>query len=543
MRGREPTVKPSRVRLVRLHGSALGRPAAPRSAGPRGSPKEPSPETDCVTPVGHSVTDPATPTSPSIRSRLARGLGLQGVVVALLAIGVILVVERSSAALRAVEHDSRLAREVRSLGVGAREQYIHEAHTIVVGDRSHVAHHGHHAEEFRRAARSLAAELPPTERPRLDAIVARSIALEEAFAHEIVPAVDRGDRASVRAAHERVEALVVEMIASADRLGDYFERRARATSASAERFIRAALAATLVLVLAGLAASSLILRGVWRAVATPLLRMQRVAERIAAGDREARVGRLAVPELAVVSVAFDQMLDRLGANERELLESERLAVLGRLAAGVAHELNNPIGVIRGYLKTMRAEATSQELATELAILDEEARACQHIAEDLLAYARAPALEACTVDISAIVRETAERLRGRSELDGIDLNLSVVEHQLRADPVRLRQVLSNLLRNAAQASRAGSAIEVRGAQDNGWYRLEVLDRGRGIDPYLDGRLFEPFATARAEGTGLGLAVCAEILRAHGGRISGENRPGGGARFVVELPAQAAEVVAP
>lgn len=500
-----------------------------------------SSETGSVTRNASSVSEMVTSASPGIRARLARGLGLQGVVVALLAVGVVLVVERSSAALRAVEHDARLARDVRSLGAGAREQYIHEAHTIVVGDRSHVAHHGHHAEDFRRAARALANELPPAERPRLDAIVARSIALEEAFAHEILPAVDRGDRAAVRAAHERVEALVVEMIASADRLGDYFERRARATAASAERFIRGALAATLVLVLAGLAASSAILRGVWRAVATPLLRMQRVAERVAAGDREARVGRLAVPELAVVSAAFDQMLDRLGANERELVESERLAVLGRLAAGVAHELNNPIGVIRGYVKTMRAEAASPDLASELAILDEEARACQRIAEDLLAYARAPALEATSVDIATLVRESAERLRARGELDGIDLDIQVAEHRLRADPVRLRQVLSNLLRNAAQASNAGSAIEVHGAMADTRYRLEVLDRGRGIDPELEGRLFEPFATARAEGTGLGLAVCAEILRAHGGRITGENRPGGGARFLVEIPAQPGEAV--
>jgi two-component system NtrC family sensor kinase len=485
------------------------------------------------------VTRGVTLAAKGIRARLVRGLGLLGVVVTLLAMGVLLVVGRSSEALRAVEHDARLARDVRALGAGAREQYIHEAHTIVVGDRSHVAHHGDHAERFRRATRALASELPPPERPRLDVIIAHSIALEEAFAHQIVPAVDRGDRGAVREAHERVEALVVEMIALADRLGDFFERRARATAHSAERFIFGALVSGILIALAGFAASLMILRGVWRAVATPLLRMQRVTERVAAGDRDARVGPLDVPELAVVARAFDQMLDRLGTNERELLEAERLAVLGRLAAGVAHELNNPIGVIRGYLKTMRAEATSGELDAELAILDEEARACQRIAEDLLAYARAPSLEVEPVEVAAIVAESIERLRASGELDGREVRAELAARTLQADPVRLRQVLTNLVRNAAQSSEDGGLIDVRGDTFDGGYQLEVLDRGRGIDPGLKGRLFEPFATARAEGTGLGLAVCAEILRAHGGRIRGENRPGGGARFVVELRLPVAE----
>lgn len=472
-----------------------------------------------------------------IRDRLMRGLGLQVVVVTLLALGIILVVERSSAALRAVERDARLARDVRALGVGAREQYIHEAHTIVVGDRSHVAHHGHRAERFRRATRALATELPPEERPRLDVIVARSVAVEEAFAREILPAVDRGDRAAVHAAHDRVEELVIEMITSADRLGDYFDQRAKNTATAAERYIRAALVLTLALVMLGLIATSAILRGVWRAVASPLTRMQRVSEQVAGGNRSARVGVLNVPELAVVAAAFDQMLDRLSARERDLLEAERLAVLGRLAAGVAHELNNPIGVIRGYVKTMRAEVSNREFAGELAILDEEARACQRIAEDLLAYARAPALETTVVDVTALVREAIERLSARAELDGLTVREEVAACTLRADPMRLRQVLANLLRNAAQASEPGGEIEVRGEVDGDSYRLDVLDRGRGIDAGLKGRLFEPFATARAEGTGLGLAVCAEILRAHGGTIRGEDRVGGGARFVVELPLRA------
>ncbi|MDP3215746.1 MAG: ATP-binding protein [Deltaproteobacteria bacterium] len=473
-----------------------------------------------------------------MRSRLAGGLGLQIAVVALLAGGLAVVVHQSRRAVRGVEHDAQLARRVRALGVDAREQYIHEAHTLVVGNRSHVEHHGRWAEHFRREARALAAELPAGERPGLDAIARRSVEVERAFAREILPAVDRGDRAAMASAHDRVEGLVVEMIRAADHLGDYFERRAAATAAAAERLNRLALGFALGIVAIGLTASAAIVRGVWRAVASPLLRMRRVAERVAGGDDEARVGALSVPELDAVGRAFDQMLDRVKARESALVEAERLAVLGRIAAGVAHEINNPIGVILGYVKTMRAEAHEAQLAGELAILDEEARACQRIAEDLLAYARAPALERTEVDVSAIVRDAVKRLAGHGELAGCEVRETVATCQLWADPLRLRQVLGNLLRNAAQSLEGRGSVEVHGRVEGDRYFLEVLDRGRGIDPGLQGRLFEPFATARAEGTGLGLAVCAAIVHAHGGAIRGEARAGGGARFVVDLPLQAA-----
>ncbi len=497
------------------------------------SPSQVFPLADKDTRSQQNVTGMVTPTRRGIRARLAGGLGLQVAVVVALAGGLSVVVHEARRAVHAVEHEARLARRVRALGVDAREQYIHEAHTLVVGDRSHVAHHGRWAEHFRRETRALAAELPASERPRLDAIVRRSVEVEQAFAREILPAVDRGDRAGLSEAHERVEAMVVEMIGAADHFGDYFERRARGTVAAAERLNAMVLGFALALVGLGLTASAAIVRGVWRAVASPLLRMRRVAEQVAAADGEARVGPLPVPELDVVGRAFDQMLDRLKARESALVEAERLAVVGRIAAGVAHELNNPIGVIRGYVKTMRAEAHEAQLAGELAILDEEARACQRIAEDLLAYARAPALEWAEVDVSALVGETVKRLVGHGELEGCEVREAVAACRLRADPLRLRQVLVNLLRNAAQSSEGPRSVEVHGRFEGDLYVLEVLDRGRGIDPGLQGRLFEPFATARAEGTGLGLAVCAAIVQAHGGTIRGEGRPDGGARFVVEL----------
>jgi two-component system NtrC family sensor kinase len=303
------------------------------------------------------VTRGVTLAAKGIRARLVRGLGLLGVVVTLLAMGVLLVVGRSSEALRAVEHDARLARDVRALGAGAREQYIHEAHTLVVGDRSHVAHHGRWAEHFRRETRALAAELPAAERPRLDAIVRRSVEVEQAFAREIVPAVDRGDRAGLSEAHERVEAMVVEMIGPPTTSATTSSGGPAAPWPLRRALQRLALGFALGIVARGLRgerrdrAGRLARRGVSAAAHAAR------GGAVAAGDGEARVGPLPVPELDVVGRAFDQMLDRLKARKSaSWWRPSGSRCSGRIAAGVAHELNNPIGVIRGYVKTMRAEA-------------------------------------------------------------------------------------------------------------------------------------------------------------------------------------------
>jgi signal transduction histidine kinase len=275
-------------------------------------------------------------------------------------------------------------------------------------------------------------------------------------------------------------------------------------------------------------------RHLWRSVATSLRRLSDAAIRVGQGDTAARVGPLEAEELAAVGMAFDSMLDRLASSRASLLEAERLAAIGRMAAGVAHEINNPIGIIRGYLKTMRRDAPSEPLSKELAILDEEAAACQRIADDLLACARPPALHREDLDLAELIEESITRAQNGDAAFVDRVRVGVSRAVLSVDRLRMRQIVSNLVRNALEASPPESPVEVEGRVDGKVYRITVLDRGPGIPPEARERVFEPFFTTRRAGTGLGLAVSRGLAVAHGGTLIIEDREGGGLRVVVKIP---------
>jgi signal transduction histidine kinase len=237
-----------------------------------------------------------------------------------------------------------------------------------------------------------------------------------------------------------------------------------------------------------------------------------------------------------VATAFDRMAHELALREQRLVQTERMAVIGQLAAGVAHELNNPIGIIRGYLKTMDPEGDIRTLRQELGILDEEAAHCQRIADDLLTYASVQKLDIRRIHMKDFLEESIRRLREGATSGAVDLRLAVEPYDLEADPVRLRQVVANLVVNAGQASPPGATVEVIGRPgDDGGYEVMVSDRGPGIEEHDKQRIFEPFFTKRSGGSGLGLALCLGITRAHGGSIVAENRQGGGTNFRLWLPA--------
>jgi two-component system NtrC family sensor kinase len=426
------------------------------------------------------------------------------------------------------------SRRAALLSVVAREQYIHEAHTIILRDRSHVGHHDEWVDKLRSELAELRPSVDEEGERRLDAIGKASRELTGVFSTTILPAIDRQDWAAVRSAHDRANELVDRMTEQADALAAYFDGRAMQAEREAERRIRLASGfaigvGALAAVLAMIAARSL-----WRSFSTPLAALERVAEQVTSGDRRARVVGIAAVELSVVAEAFNRMLDALARAEAGVVASERLAAIGRVAAGVAHEINNPIAIIRGYVKTMRQDAQDEALREELAILDEEAAACQRIAEELLMYARSPAMEPSPVEAAELLREAAGRLGGAADAAQPAVIVEAESAVISVDPLRIRQVIVNLVNNAREATARDEAIVVRGERRGDGYRIEVLDRGRGIPEESREHLFEPFFTTRRDGTGLGLAVCYGLVTAHGGTIRAEPRTGGGSRFVVDLP---------
>lgn len=484
----------------------------------------------------------AAPNPPSTYRLRGRLLRVITVLVALVVVSGAATVFTGLGARRAISASHALeiaSRRAALLSVVAREQYIHEAHTIILRDRSHVAHHDVWVHKLATELQDLRPDVDAAGTQRLAAIEAASRDLETVFADAILPAIDRQDWAEVRRAHAQANDLVDRMTDQADLLAAYFDERATQAEQGAERLIRIAflLAAALVAVAAVLAV--LAARSLWRSFSMPLGALERVAEQVTAGDRRARVEPVAAAELAPVAEAFNRMLDALASAETELVAAERLAAIGRIAGGVAHEINNPIAIIRGYVKTMRRDAESPELRDELSILDDEAAACQRIAEELLMYARSPAMEPARIDAAELLRDAVERsesgpTRNADEGEMPAVSVDVEAALIVVDALRIRQVVVNLVANAREATLGGEAILVRGRRRGDDYRIEVLDRGDGLSEEARTHLFEPFFTTRRDGTGLGLAVCYGLVTAHGGTIVAEPRPDGGSRLVVDLP---------
>ena len=431
-------------------------------------------------------------------------------------------------------------RESLVLATAVREQYIHQAHWIIEQDPHHLEHYGEWVERVRQGTERLTPLVPDAERWRVAQVLSDSEALDDVFRNLLVPAINQGDKAAVVRYHKQAGELSERATKQADFIAQTVEQGMAMDHTSATQAARVGLftGATGVLLVLGL--SVLFTIRLRRAVLDPLQVLSGAAQRFGSGDFRSRVGPVGEGELQAVSTAFDRMAEELQAREARLIETERMAAIGQLAAGVAHEVNNPIQVIRGYLKTMGPDTPPDVLGEELKILDEEASACQRIAEDLVTFARAPELRRDYIDMETLLGESVRRFGDTSEGAEQPMHLTAEPGRVLVDGGRLRQVVRNLLVNATHFSDANQPIEITGRHwEREGYEITVSDKGPGIAPEDRGKVFEPFFTRRAGGSGLGLSVCMGIARAHGGTIVVENNPSGGATFRLRIPGTATE----
>lgn len=238
--------------------------------------------------------------------------------------------------------------------------------------------------------------------------------------------------------------------------------------------------------------------------------------------------------------ASQESIDNLQRLQTQFVQSEKLASLGQLAAGAAHEINNPLTAILGYSDVLVDDASSGEKSRSIAAkIREQARRTKTLVTNLLSFARQVPAERTLLDINAIVTSAVQlrKLDLRAKNIQIELQAETLLPAVRGDPNQLLQVFYNIISNAVDAMEevGGGVLTVRTLRERADIVIEFRDTGPGIkEPQL---VFDPFYTTKpvGKGTGLGLSICYGLVQEHNGHISCFNLPEGGASFRVALPA--------
>jgi len=306
----------------------------------------------------------------------------------------------------------------------------------------------------------------------------------------------------------------------------------------------------------------LLLFGVYllnRVLFKPLKRLHQATTRVADGDFSTPLTADGPRELAEVATAFNRMVEALALSRQKtdesltslqkanrelretrkgLIRSEKLASVGQLAAGMAHEIGNPLGATIGYLEMLRSELPAGEQRDLVGHAQRETGRIDRLVRELLDYAAPAPDEAEMLDLAEVARETCELLQHQGMLGDVTCRCDVSEPLVyeRLSRQRIQQVLINLILNARDASPAGGEICLSGGTDPEAVWLAVSDQGEGIAPQLQGQLFDPFFTTKPPGSGrgLGLFISHRIMTDAGGQIELQSEPGVGSRFVVRWP---------
>jgi signal transduction histidine kinase len=227
--------------------------------------------------------------------------------------------------------------------------------------------------------------------------------------------------------------------------------------------------------------------------------------------------------------------------QRELYLAQRLASVGELAAGVAHEINNPLTGVLGFSQRLMRKSTDEKVSRDLEIIHSEARRAADVVQNLLTFARRRHVEKEYTNINDIVQRTLELRAYALQTNNIEVTTTFAPSlpEVMVDFPQMQEVFLNIILNAEQAmsdAHGRGALTIKSQRIKDYVRVSFADNGPGISPENLDKVFDPFFTTREDkgGTGLGLSACHGIVTEHGGKIYVRSKPGKGATFVVELP---------
>jgi len=278
----------------------------------------------------------------------------------------------------------------------------------------------------------------------------------------------------------------------------------------------------------------------------PIHNMIKVIRRVKQGKLDEQVPVESRDELGELALAFNRMTRMLRSNkemETALAQQGKMASLGVLSSGVAHEINNPLGVILGYAGYLEKKIPEEDPNhSYIHEIKRESKRCKKIVQDLLSYARTPTPVLAATDINRLLRQIIEFAANHTDLHQVEIiqEFFPVLPNVPADGDQLRQVAINLLLNAGAAMPQGGQIRITtGLEDERWVRIVFVDNGEGITEENLEKIFEPFFTTKSRGTGLGLAITKQIIDMHHGEISIDSQIGVGTTVVIRLPLEREE----
>ena len=273
-----------------------------------------------------------------------------------------------------------------------------------------------------------------------------------------------------------------------------------------------------------------------RSLVAPLKELVKASRIVAKGDLNARVELGSLPETNELAEAFNHMLVSLAESRKsleetyqEMIQQKALAEVGHFALTVAHEVKNPLGIIKGALDILKKQDVDHAVkSTMIEYMDDEIKRLNRLIQDFLDFSRPRKPIFKKVELNALMKDLIQRLRLEWEEKGIIIDTDISEEKClsQADPDMLSQALLNVIKNACEACDTDGHVLVKSRLSHGNWIAQIADTGKGMDQETQKRALEPFYTTKAQGTGLGLAYVARVIEIDGGEMSfTENHPKG------------------